>query len=580
MFSTLDLFLLIIAGISVFVSAQFVFLRRRDWRINKLFGNTSPDTFKALDELEKLRRRPDELFYIRLVQDLKSPLTMLSGPVEQLEASESLSLEDRKMLLIMGKAIGRMERIVGQLSDFSQEDFSLLRLSLSRDFPVCSQVRKDMDYFRENARLLGINMEESNEDEELRIPLDVEKFDSIFHNLLYGALKFVFREGYVNVRTGTISGSDVARYARVQGEDLEESYFMLNVFHSGETLSEDSLEAIFGKEYYYLDARDFAGVGLYYVRTLVDAHKGYIWASNSDDGSGVNFTLALPADEGAFAKEDFAVTQEQRGEVAPGSITDGSGANPVVLLVEEDADMQDYISILLRNDFSVKNCMSCQQAEEAVSSGILPDLVVVDSGKASYGDAVEFCRNLRRHDLTCRIPFVLLSREKKGDGGVEALEAGVDTILEHPFKPAMLSALVKSLIRKRDLTKGHVVEADDMMLPDGTTDILSEENKLFFETLCRVIRENAANPDLTVALLCEMLNTSRTKLYNKIRKVINVSPKRFIHEYRLKIATQMLAEGRMSVGEVADATGFNSPSYFSKAYRKRYGVMPSDVRKQ
>lgn len=91
---------------------------------------------------------------------------------------------------------------------------------------------------------------------------------------------------------------------------------------------------------------------------------------------------------------------------------------------------------------------------------------------------------------------------------------------------------------------------------------------------------SAANPDLTVALLCEMLNLSRTKLYNKIRKIIKISPKRFIHEYRLKIATQMLTEGQMSVGEVADATGFNSLSYFSKAYRKRYGVMPSDVRRQ
>ena len=578
MFSTLDLVLLIIAGISALVSAQFVFLRRRDWRINKLFGNTSPDTFKALDELEKLRRRPDEIFYIRLVQDLKSPLTMLSGPVEQLDASESLSAEDRKMLQIMNKAIGRMERIVGQLSDFSQEDFGQLRLSLSPDYPVCAKIRKDMEYFRENANLLGITIDESNEGD-MRIPLDVDKFESIFHNVLYGALKFVFREGHVNVRTGTVSGGEVARMARVNVESLEDSYFMLNVFHSGETLTEDALEAIFGKEYYYLDARDFAGVGLYYVRTLVDTHKGYIWASNSPDGDGVNFTLALPADGHAYAEEDFRVADEKDNPDPAGSVGDVSSENPLVLLVEEDADMREYISLLLQNDFSVKSCKSYSKASEAISSGALPELVIADSGK-SFSNAVGFCRELRRHDLTCRIPFILLSHEKKGDGGVAALEAGVDTILEQPFKPAMLSALVKSLIRKQELTKGHVIEADDMMSLEGVNDILSEGDKLFFDTLCRVIRENAANPDLTVALLCEMLNTSRTKLYNKIRKVINISPKRFIHEYRLKIAAQLLAEGEMSVGEVADATGFNSPSYFSKAFRKRYGVMPSDVRRQ
>lgn len=311
----------------------------------------------------------------------------------------------------------------------------------------------------------------------------------------------------------------------------------------------------------------------------MDAHKGYVWASNSQDGLGVNFTLALPADEQAFALEDFSSADERHVADQAASAKAESRENPLVILVEADADMCEYVSILLQNEFSVRSYPDCSQAVEDIAAGILPDMVIADSGTTS-GDAVGFCRYLRSHDITCRIPFILLSRDNKGDGGVEALEAGVDTILEQPFKPSMLSALAKSLIRKRDLTKGHVIEADDMMDLGGVTDILSKEDQLFFDTLCRVIRENAANPDLTVALLCEMLNLSRTKLYNKIRKIIKISPKRFIHEYRLKIATQMLTEGQMSVGEVADATGFNSLSYFSKAYRKRYGVMPSDVRRQ
>ena len=118
-----------------------------------------------------------------------------------------------------------------------------------------------------------------------------------------------------------------------------------------------------------------------------------------------------------------------------------------------------------------------------------------------------------------------------------------------------------------------------MLQDGGEVSIVSEEDRLLFDALCSVIREQASNPDLTVPLLCEMLHISRTKLYHKVNGMVGISPKRFIHEYRLKIAAQMLSEGRMTVGEVADATGFNSLSYFSKAFRKRYGKIPSQMKK-
>ena len=110
--------------------------------------------------------------------------------------------------------------------------------------------------------------------------------------------------------------------------------------------------------------------------------------------------------------------------------------------------------------------------------------------------------------------------EKKATQEIEALEAGADVILEQPLKPATLNAHIKSLLRRQDLSSGHVLEDDDMMFPAEDTGVVSEEDRLFFDALGRVIRENAANPNLTVPVLCEMLHVSRTKLYNKIRKII------------------------------------------------------------
>lgn len=592
MLTFLDIILIVVAVISVLVALQSLYLRRKEKNVRQITSDTSPSTLKALNDLETIRR-PDEIFFIRMVRDLKSPLTLLSGPVEQLGNSQSLSPEDRKMLSVMKTAVTRMETIVEQLSDYSQPDFRGLRLSLHRDYPVCTQIRKDTEYFRSNADLLGIKIDDSGIVGEMRIPLDLEKFDSIFHSLLYSALKFVFREGEVSVRSGVLSGGEVSRKARVTIEDKDLKFFYVNIFHSGETLDEDALEAIFGREYLYLDSREFAGVGLYYARELTKVHHGYIWASNSEDGKGVDFTLAFPAGEEAYSAEELGQIPEevpsapsfvQKAEVAENAgdeeaVLAPDGSKPTIMVVEEDTDMLSYLSLLLENSYNVLKYRDNVSAEEFLSQGTLPDIVIADLSNSSDG-AIELCCSIRRNDLTCRIPFIMITNEKKDDGNIDALQAGADAMLDKPFKPAMLSALVSSLIRRRDLSRGHVIAPDDMVLQSREVIVVSEEDRLLFDALCAVIREHAGNPELTVPLLCEMLHLSRTKLYNKVNGMVGMSPKRFIHEYRLKIAAQMLAKGNMTVGEVADATGFNSQSYFAKAFRKRYGRMPSQMKRQ
>ena len=564
MLSRLDIILIVVSVIALLFAVQLIYLRSRDRRLR--------------DIADRLRHGPDDVFLVRMVGALKSPLTMISGPVEHLDASSTLSEEDRKMLDLMKTSVERMDRIVGQLSDYTRKDFKGLRLSLNRDFPVCSQIRSDMEYFRSNADLLGISIKEEGTDSELRIPLDLEKFENIFHNLLYGALKFVFREGEVCVRTGTLSGDEVSGRARIDRGSLEDIYFMLNIFHSGETLDEDVLEALFGKEYMYIDSRDFAGVGLYFAKALADAHKGFLWASNSPDGNGVDFTLALPMDEEAYSPDDFVQNQAEKA-VPDHTIMTGDSGMKTVLIVEEDADMLSFMSLLLQNEFTVKACSRGDDAEDVLRNGTLPDIVIVDSANAS-DSAIGLCRAIRRNDITFRIPIIMITSERTDDGKIDAIEAGADVMIEHPFKPAMLTAMVKSLIRKRDQATGHLIDPDEMGVTDRETSIVSEEDRLLFDALCNVIRENAGNPDLTVPLLCEMLHISRTKLYTKVNGMTGMSPKRFLHDYRLKIAAHLLSEGGMTVSEVADATGFNSPSYFSKAFRKHYGRMPSEMKKQ
>ena len=159
MLSITSIFLGIIALAAAVCAFVFFRLYKREKKVSKLASGTSPSTINAINALEAARR-PDEAFFIRMVKSLKSPLTLVSGPLEQLESRGTLSPEDARLMNVMKNGVTRMERIVSQLSDFSQPDFSGLRLCLNHSYPVCEKIRQDMGYFRSNAELLGIKVDE------------------------------------------------------------------------------------------------------------------------------------------------------------------------------------------------------------------------------------------------------------------------------------------------------------------------------------------------------------------------------------------------------------------------------------
>lgn len=107
---------------------------------------------------------------------------------------------------------------------------------------------------------------------------------------------------------------------------------------------------------------------------------------------------------------------------------------------------------------------------------------------------------------------------------------------------------------------------------------ITEEDRKLIEDLREIIRENVSNPELDVPFICEKMHISKSKLYYKVKTLSGISPIEFLRQYRLDMASQLLSEKRMNVSEVADAVGFNSVSYFSKAYKKRYGILPSEKR--
>ncbi len=96
------------------------------------------------------------------------------------------------------------------------------------------------------------------------------------------------------------------------------------------------------------------------------------------------------------------------------------------------------------------------------------------------------------------------------------------------------------------------------------------------EQLYHVMEEELSNAELDVAHLTAMLHISRTKLYYKMKGLTGSNPSAFFKTYKLNRAAELIREGKYTMSEVADMTGFNTPSHFSTSFKKQFGVSPSE----
>ena len=98
----------------------------------------------------------------------------------------------------------------------------------------------------------------------------------------------------------------------------------------------------------------------------------------------------------------------------------------------------------------------------------------------------------------------------------------------------------------------------------------------FLARLDRIIHDNLANPDLSVAFLAKEMAISRSGLFAKVKELCGETPNNLINQARLHAAAALLSEGRHTVGEICYMTGFSSPSYFSKSFAAQFGVTPHE----
>lgn len=534
-------------------------------------------------ELEHRTNQMNMTFFANIAHEFRNPLTIVSAPLASLLADNSLSESVHKKIVAISASANTMLRLIDQMLDFNQLEMDVLKVRVG-EHDVSYELSKLVDIFEESAGPRDITVECSGLEEPFISLVDMDKFEKIINNLFTNALKHTPAGGTIKISFDDITLTE-AQEEFSEAELTSSRYFSISVANNGKPIPEEKLDNIFKRYYQSTDSatHNFGwgrGIGLYYVKRLVDIQHGAIRVFNIPDG--VCFKYIIPTDKELFAdaeNEDSRVHQILQIELPREDKTVKKAAEysselmPTILIVDDDIQIGQYLRSIFEDKYKTINKYSAEAAMESLND-ISPDIIISDVVMDKMS-GIEFCRTLK-HDLTySHIPIILLTAKTDVEDSVYGLESGANAYVTKPFSAEYLQALVSSLLKNVENIRSSLNANTEVSMVDGS---LSEQDRNFINELYQLMDKHLSEADLSVSTICDELKISRSKFNYKLKGLTGSTPGSFFRHYKLNLAAKLIKEGKYNISEISDMMGFASISNFSASFKKLFGVAPRDYR--
>jgi signal transduction histidine kinase/DNA-binding response OmpR family regulator len=569
-------------------------------------------------EAEKLREvdQMKSRFFANISHEFRTPLTLILGPIRKWRVETSRRDVSTKEMdndfEMMERNAQRLLRLINQLLDLSKLEGGAMKLRASRG-NIVPFVKGLASSFESSADVRRVAVSIHADRDEIEVCFDKDKMEKILTNLLSNAFKF------------TPEGGDVRVEIR-NPQSAIQNHIEITIADTGIGIPSDELPRVFDR-FYQVDSsqtreHEGSGIGLALTKELVELHHGTI-SVRSEVGKGTEFTVRLPLGREHLKDEEVVEGGErqptteslriplERDEVRHGkkdeTSTDGraishpdqivppsriphesgildSGTSslestprndgkPLVLVVEDNADVRAYMREYLVTDYDVQEAHDGAEGIEKARE-IIPDLIISDVMMPKK-DGYELCKALKLDEKTSHIPIILLTAKAGTENKIEGLETGADDYLTKPFDAKELLVRVKNLIDlRRKLRERFSV---GQVLKPGDIAVISIDDA-FLQKAMAVVEQRMGDEEFGVEQLRDELGMSRTQLHRKLTALTNQSAGDFIRYMRLQRAKQLLEQDAGNISEIAYQVGFNSVAYFTKCFREQFGVVPSEVR--
>jgi signal transduction histidine kinase/ligand-binding sensor domain-containing protein/DNA-binding response OmpR family regulator len=548
---------------------------------------------KAAVEIERIEKEKvleiDHMksrFFANISHEFRTPLTLILGPIEGIlkKKGKGAVLEGDELGIIHRNA-KRLQRLINQLLDIAKLEMGKVRLQVSEG-NISEYIRSIVLSFLSLAESKKINYKYDIPDIPGKFFYDQDKLEKILTNLVSNAFKFTPSGGEIDVKL---------IYIKSVEQDISE-FIEISIRDSGIGIPADQIEKIFDR-FYQVSASDTrehegTGIGLSLTKELIDIYRGEINVE-SEPGKGSLFKVRLAVSRKHFKPDEIVeIVQDDTRSIKyqPEDIIEGISAaeeihaehssvkdseRPVILIVEDNADLRKYISRNLKDEYQVLEAENGQNGM-AVTLDEIPDLVITDLMMPVMG-GLELCKRIRQDQRTNHIPVIMLTAKADKESKLEGLSTGADDYLIKPFDADELNVRVKNLIDQRKKLR-EKFRKEFLMDPGGPVIPPTEDE--FLLRLVDCTRKHLEDSEFGVKQLGEELNLSHTQLYRKVLSLTDHTPNEYIRNYRLMTAARMFLEGQTNITSVLYTVGYNSPSYFTQSFRELFGLNPSDYIRQ
>ncbi|MCF0064771.1 ATP-binding protein [Dyadobacter chenwenxiniae] len=509
-----------------------------------------------LQEMDAAKSR----FFINLTHEFKTPLSLIINPARELLNNPDPKVAQQYAGYILQNS-NRLLQLINQLLDLGRLESGQIELEV-KPVDIVAMIRIHVAQFHSLATNQNIRLDFFTETETLVIEEDADKLEKIIQNLISNAIKFSHKEGQVTVLFKLLAGEQ----------------FEIRVEDQGIGIPQAKLPFIFDR-FYQADSsdtrtREGAGIGLALVKELVTLLGGTITVESSESNGSV-FAVRLPY---RLSENEAELTpypeprvpyvngsQEVAGQLSAGSL-------PVILLIEDNQQLNEFIRTTLSEKYSVLTAEDGQAGIDLALAEI-PALIITDL-MMPVKNGYEVCAELKADERSSHIPIVMLTAKADQDSRIHGLETGADAYLGKPFDNKELQAVIENLLRQRKALQEKYSQNYRWLTH---SEEMPSVEKAFLDKIRTVIEQNLDDEQISTDWVGRQVGLSRAQLHRKLKALINQSPGEFVRSIRMQKAHELLGNKAGTIAEISYMVGYGNPANFSTSFSKHFGYPPSSV---
>jgi len=515
-----------------------------------------------IQEMNQMKLR----FFTNISHEFRTPLTLISAPLNKLMTYKNHSEEQNYLYKIMKNNVQRLLGLVNELMDFRKAEQGQLKLKVAKT-DLIEFLHQIIDCFESTAKDRGIDFQSDyqlNSNQEYWF--DKRLIDKVVFNLLSNAFKYTPQNGIIKLNMSVSNGQ-----AKISISD------------SGQGIPKEKQISIFDRFYQVEDENytdiEGSGIGLAFSKRLIEVHKGTIKVE-SELGKGSVFSIEFPVDKTFYNEQEIKNTHTQISELTKTDdinpiplpdIDSGNEKSSVrLLIVEDNSEMRNF----LQSHFSDYDLLIAENGKLGyqIANSKVPDLIISDI-MMPVMNGLEMCKKLKTQFATSHIPIILLTAKSEISQKIEGIDTGADAYIEKPFNVEYLESRVKNLLLQREVLRKRYAGESDTATQNL---VLNVYEKKFMDKAKKVIDDNIDNSEFSVEDFGYELGLSRSQLFRKFKSIYALKPSEFIRNERLKASKILLLERNYNVNEISELVGFKSASYFITSFKKFYGKTPAE----